>query len=100
MSDVVKWAALAALIAVLIATLLSTPFFDQITQGNNFLNSFDDYVIEFVNTLGSVFLYARKLINNFLPAELVTITLALRIARKPLYLLLELSSNAVKAIYK
>lgn len=100
MSDVVKWAAIAALIVVLIGVVMSTPVFDTIVEGNQFLNTFDSYVSDFLNTAGDLLVYARKLVNWFLPSKLVTITIILTISRRPLYLILELASNVVKALYK
>ena len=100
MSDVVKWGILAALVVALIALVLGTPFMDQYVEGISFLNSFNSYATEFVAILGECFGYARRLINNFLPAQLVTITIALTFARKPLYLLIEVTTLIIKAIYK
>lgn len=100
MSDVVKWGIIAALVLSLFALVLTVPFISHYIDGISFLNNFNMYATEFVAVLGDVFGYARKLINNFLPPRLVSITIALTFARKPLYLLIEFTTTIIKAIYK
>ena len=100
MSDVAKWAILAAAIAAVISLIIALPFLAYYLEGVGWLNNFTELAGEFLNTVGDVFVFARRLVNNFLPARLVTIVIALSIFRKPLYLVIEAATMIVKAIYK
>lgn len=100
MQDLVKWAAIAAVIVLCITLFVTNPFFGFFNDGMSVVNNFSAYVTEFINTVGSTFLYARKMLNNFLPADLVTITIVLTLSRKPLMWVLETASNSIRGLYR
>ena len=100
MSDVAKWAILGAAVIAVIALVVALPFLSYYVEGVGWLNNFTELASEFVNTAGSVLTFARRLVNNFLPARLVTIVIVLNIFRKPLYFVIEAATMIFKAIYK
>lgn len=100
MSDLVKWGILAALLVTFVITLFAFPHIGIYTQGVNALESINDVVGEPLAKISEYLLYARKLINNFAPAPLVSIVIVLSIIRKPLFLALESVTAFIRAIYK
>ena len=80
--------------------VIALPFLTYYVEGVGWLSNFTELATEFFNTAGSILTYARRLVNNFLPARLVTIVIALSIFRKPLYLVIEAATMIIRAIYK
>ena len=75
MADVAKWALLTVFLVALIATVI--PLVPGLIEANSAIANLSSSLNAALGSVSSILLTARKLLNNFLPASLVSIVLSM-----------------------
>ena len=97
MADVAKWALLTVFLVALIATVI--PLVPGLIEANSAIANLSSSLNAALGSVSSILLTARKLLNNFLPASLVSIVLSLSIGRRLVFFVID-TATAAMSIFK
>lgn len=97
MADVAKWALLTVFLVALIATVI--PLVPGLIEANSAIANLSSSLNAALGSVSSILLTARKLLNNFLPASLVSIVLSMSIGRRLVFFVID-TATAAMSIFK
>lgn len=97
MADVAKWALLTVFLVALIATVI--PLVPGLIEANSAIGNLSSSLNAALGSVSSILLTARKLLNNFLPASLVSIVLSMSIGRRLVFFVID-TATAAMSIFK
>ena len=97
MADVAKWALLTVFLVALIATVI--PLVPGLIEANSAIANLSSSLNSALGSVSSILLTARKLLNNFLPASLVSIVLSMSIGRRLVFFVID-TATAAMSIFK